>query len=114
MVFMKLYKKGVSGWGFVIFIILIFVGITFLNKGAEDIKTAPVASVVETGKDVINVSKTIIDKTGDVIEVIKEPSNPSNLGQIPCNTDEECNRLEACQSGNNTLCKCESGFCILR
>ena len=105
---MKLYKKG-SGWGFVIFIILIFASISILNGGFENFKSEPIEQSIETGKDVVNITKIVIDKTGDVIEIIKEPSDSSNLGQIPCNSDEECDRISECQDN----CTCESGFCIL-
>jgi len=92
--------------GFFIIIIVIFAGIMLFQKGIDKVKEEPLQSTIDTGKSIVGAGKDVIVKfTSDTPE---NTSELINLGNVPCDTDEECDRIIECADDG---CVCTDGEC---
>ena len=92
---------------YIIWAIIIILAITVIDKGFNKVKEAPFKETLDTGTNTI---KSIFDFGKDVVsnDETEEDTEKTNLGMIPCTTDEDCDLLNECD--NN--CSCQEGNCF--
>ena len=96
-----------------IIFILIVIGVIVLlavyqQGGWEGYKSNPADGTIESVKTIGEGIKTNFEKGKELIDKNNQ-SNLTEIGQIPCAINEDCNILTECVG---SLCICEGGSCF--
>ena len=103
----------VSATGIIIVIIGILVVMGLVREGTEAVKDSPIMSTVESGKISFEKGKELVPGMSGSESFESDETNSTTLtelGQIPCTTDEDCYILSECEGAT---CLCVEGLCFV-
>ena len=97
----------------IVVIIGIFVVMGIVREGTDEFKESPVMSTIESGKATFDKGKELVQGISGSESFESDETNSTTLtelGQIPCTTDEDCYILSECEGAT---CLCVEGLCFV-